>query len=86
MVAMTTRWRDGGEGLAHQLVREWTVDFGCVEESNAEVDGRADHFDSLFSIHGRTVAEGETHAAEAEGGNFQLTAEFASLHGLSFDL
>ena len=73
---------DRRERLAHQLlVRERAVDFGGVEEGDAEVDGRPDQRDPLLLVHGRAVAEAHAHAAEPEGRDFQAAvAKCSFLH------
>lgn len=72
------------ERLADELfVLEGTIDFGRVEEGDAEIDGalqRADRFRFVRSAIGETHA----HASKADGGDGKLTSEFAGLHVVSF--
>jgi hypothetical protein len=68
------------EGFAHQLfVRERAVRFGGIEECDAAFDGCPDHRDHVLLISGRTVAKAHPHAAEAEGGHFQIALSECSL-------
>jgi hypothetical protein len=63
-----------GEGLADKfLVDKGAVDFSGVEERDALFDGRADDGDHLLFIPGGAIAKAHAHAAQAEGGDFQLT-------------
>ena len=73
---------DGGEGFADEgFVEEGAVDFSGVEEGNAEIDGGVDEFDHFGFVGGGAVAKTHAHAAEAEGGDFEIAcAEFAGLH------
>jgi hypothetical protein len=60
-----------GEGLADELfVGERAVDFGGVEEGDAEVDGFVEEGDHFSFVFGGAVGEAHAHAAEAEGGDF----------------
>src|SRR6266511_2325502 len=81
LVAITTCPRKG-EGFAHKFfVREGAVDFGCVEEGDAAIDGRPEKGDHLLPVSGRTVAKAHPHAAELDSRDFQVaTSEFAFLH------
>ena len=57
-----------GEGLTDQdLVRIGSVDFGGVEEGDAQVHGLADEGDHLLGILGRAIGETHAHAAQAKG-------------------
>ena len=47
------------------LVREWTVHFGCVEESEAALDRFVKEFDHLLFV-GWCIAETHPHAAKPE--------------------
>ena len=65
---------EGSEGFADEfLVGEGAVDFGGVEEGDALFDGGADDGDHLLLVPGGAVAKAHAHAAEAEGGDFQIT-------------
>ena len=73
---------NGRERFADDLfVRERAVHLCRVEEGDAAVDRRADHRDALFTAGGRSVAEADAHAPEAEGRHFQSArAQSAFLH------
>jgi hypothetical protein len=72
--------------LADQdLVGEWPVDVGRVEERDAEVQGPMDRRDRLGVVAG-AVEVRHPHAAESQRGDAQrllLTSEFACFHGSS---
>jgi hypothetical protein len=54
----------GSESFAHEfLVRERTLDFSRVEESDAALDGRLNQRDRLLLVDGRTVAIAQARAA-----------------------
>src|SRR5258706_10185180 len=74
-----TEWSDG---LAHQfLVRERTVNFRGVEESDATLERRPNQRDHLLLVGRRTVAKAHSHAAEPESRNFESAAsQFPFLH------
>ena len=74
------------EGFADQLfVGEGSIDFGGVEERDAAVHGVVEEGGHLRLVFGRAVGKAHAHAAEAEGGDFQVAVtELARLHGLSF--
>ena len=78
---------EGRQRFAHEFfVGERAVDFGGVEERDAEFDGRPDQGDHLLLVFGRTVAEAHSHAAEPDGRNFQVAlSKFALLHFFSFE-
>ena len=76
----------GSQGFAQQLfVQEGAIDFGGIEESDAAIDGGVKESDHLLFVLRRPVGKAHSHAAQAQGGNFQATfSEFAFLHFLSF--
>src|SRR5204863_3932770 len=59
------------------------VDFRGVEEGDAPFDRGAKHRNHLLLLAGRAVAETHAHAAEADGGDFEILSEFSFLHGLN---
>ena len=64
---------EGREGFADEfLVGERAVNFGGIEERDTLFDGRADDGDHLLFIPRRAITKAHTHAAEAEGGDFQI--------------
>src|SRR5271155_2197333 len=75
----------GSERLAHQfLVSVGAIDLRGVEECDAQFDGLADQRDHILLVRGRTEAKAHAHAAEAEGGDFQVAvSQFALLHFFS---
>jgi len=77
---------EGREGFADKFfVDVRAVNFGGIEEGDAAFEGGADECDAFLLAHGRTEAEAEPHAAEAERGNFEIAfTEFAFLHRVSF--
>jgi hypothetical protein len=63
---------DGRQCFAHEIfVGERAVSLGRVEEGDAAVDGRADELDHLRAIRRRAIGEAHSHAAEADGRNFE---------------
>lgn len=74
---------DGLERLAEQLfVGEGAIGFGGIEMGNAAVMGGANQLDHLALVGCRTIGRAHAHAAEADGGDFEVVvAEFAFLHG-----
>jgi hypothetical protein len=61
------------------LVFVGPVNLGRVEEGDAELDGPVKRGDRLlFGL--AAIGEAHAHAAEADGGNGQLGAEFALVH------
>lgn len=69
--------------LADQfLVGEGTVGLGGVEQGDAAVVGGMDELDHLLLVGGRAVHGGHAHAAQAEGGDFQVVSEFAGFHAV----
>ncbi len=57
------------------------VNFSGVEKRNAEFDRLADERNAFLFANGLTEAETHTHAAEADGGDFQVAfTKFAFLH------
>src|SRR4029077_19482814 len=64
------------------FVGEWAVDFGGIEEGDAALHGRAQHGNHLLLVSGGAVREAHSHAAQAEGGDFQVAvSQFSLLHG-----
>src|SRR6266478_4468964 len=74
------------KSFAHELfVREWTVDFGSIEERDAAFDCRSNQRDPFLLVHGRTIAKAHSHAAQPNRGYFQIAfSKFASLHSFSY--
>src|SRR5262249_42760688 len=71
------------QGFTHQfLVREGTVGFRRVEESDTVLDGGADERNALSLIDGRTIAEAQSLASQAQGRDFQAATECAFLHAV----
>jgi hypothetical protein len=81
-VAIFTLALEWLQRFAHQqFVGERTVDLGRVEEGHATFHRGADQADGLLVISGRPVNRGEAHAAQSEGGHFEVTLpEFSLLH------
>src|SRR5262249_23122423 len=72
---------NGSESLAEQLlVRERTVSFGSAQEREAGFEGPAQPVDRLLLLRRWAVAVTESHATEAQGGDFKIFSKFASLH------
>ena len=73
---------EGSEGLAHKLlVDERAVDLGGVEEGDAPLDGGVKQSGHLLLVFGRAVGKAHSHAAEAEGRDFQIAlSKFTLLH------
>ena len=73
-----------GQRFADELlVRERPVGFGGVEEGHATLERGADHVDPVLLVHRRAVAVAQSHAAEADGRDFQVAgAESSLLHWL----
>src|SRR5207237_2321820 len=73
---------EGSERFANELfVCEWTVHLGGIEECDTAFDGGANQRDSLMLVRGGTVAVTQSHAAEAEGRDFEVGfSQFALLH------
>jgi hypothetical protein len=59
-----------------QFVGEGTVDFRCIEEGDAPVHGGVQKLDHLLPGADGRIAEGHSHAAQAEGRNFQICTAF----------
>ena len=58
---------EGGKRFATKfLVGERAVDFRGVKQRDAALDGRTDQRDAVLLVDRRTVAEAQTHAAEAD--------------------
>ena len=70
------------ERFAYELfVRERAIDLGGIEERDATIDGCAQQRDAVLFVDRRAVAKAQTHAAEADGGNFEAAlTERAFLH------
>ena len=70
------------KGFAYKLfVCVRTIDLGRVEERDAAFDGRADQRDHFLLVFGRAVGKAHSHAAEADGRDFQIAfSQFALLH------
>ena len=65
-----------GERLADQLlVGERAIHLGGVEEGDAAFNGGLEQRSHLLFVFGRAIREREAHAhaAETEGGDFQIT-------------
>jgi hypothetical protein len=73
---------EGSQGFTHHLlVRERAIDFRGVEEGHAALDRRPDECDRLALVRCGTVAMAQSHAAEANGRDFEAAvAEFPCLH------
>src|SRR5271169_963566 len=73
------------KSFAHEfLVCEWTIDFSRIEECYAAFHGGAENRDHLLLVSSRTVRKAHSHAAQAEGRNFQfIISKFALLHCFS---
>lgn len=72
---------DRTKSLAHKfLVGERAVHFSSVEECDTEFNCFPNQRDHFLLVPGRAVAKAHSHAAEAEGGDFQVVSEFAFLH------
>jgi len=74
-----------GQGFAHEFfVGKGSIDFGGIEECDAAIDGGPDQRDHFIFFTGRTIGETHTHAAQADGRNFQVAfSKFARLHFVS---
>src|SRR5208282_4289212 len=58
-----------------------TIDFGGVEESDTAIDGGVEEGDHFLLVLRRTVRKTHSHAAQAEGRDFQAAfSKFALLH------
>ena len=70
------------ESFAHEfLVDERAVDLGGIEKGDAAFDGGPEQGDHLLLVFGRAVGKTHSHAAQSEGGNFQIAfSQFAFLH------
>jgi hypothetical protein len=67
----------------HLLVGKRSIDLSGVEERDAAFKGRADQRDTFVLSELGGVAEVQPHAAEADGGDFQVTvSKFARFHVL----
>src|SRR4249919_250042 len=73
---------NGCQGLAHKLlVRALAVSFCSVEEGHAALERVADQSDAICLGYRGPVAVAQAHAAQADGGDFELAvAECAGLH------
>ena len=75
----------GGKSFADELFivarvkHHVAVDFGGVKEIAAGIKGLAHRVDAVFSLGHFAVAVRKTHAAHADGGDFQI-AKFSFLH------
>src|SRR5215210_2851364 len=80
---LITEW---GEGFADELlVGERTVSFRGIEEGDAALDGRLDQSHPLLLVGSRTVAKAQSHAAQPDGRDFQVTvSKRALVHCVSF--
>src|SRR5215469_11962035 len=66
------------------LIRERAVNLRCIEESDAALHGGTNERDALLPLHGRPVSKAQSHAAESDGGHFQIAfSNFALLHKTS---
>jgi hypothetical protein len=64
----------GSEGFADEfLVGVGPVDFRRIEESDPAFAGGVEQGGHLLFVLGRTVGKIHAHAAETDGGNFQIT-------------
>src|SRR5450432_3225915 len=72
-----------GQGLPHQfLVDERAVDFGRVKEGDTAIDGGMQKGGHLLLVFGGSVGEAHTHAAKADGRNFEIAfSQCALFHG-----
>jgi len=61
------------------LVDEGAIRFSRVEQCHAAVEGRADELDHLLLVGRRAIEGAHAHAAEAKGGNLQIS-NFFLLH------
>jgi hypothetical protein len=70
------------QGLAHQLlVGEGAIGFGGVEERHSVLERVSDQRDRILFFQSGAIGEVQSHAAEAQGRNFEATVtEFALLH------
>jgi hypothetical protein len=74
---LITEW---GEGFADELlVGERTVSFRGIEEGDATLDGRLNKSDPLLLVGSRTVAKAQSHAAQPDGRDFQVTVSKLAL-------
>ena len=80
------KWRE--RFTDYLFVREGSVDLRGIEERHATLYRRADQSDSLLLVGRWAVAIGEAHAAEPEGGNFEVTVSELALvhHGFTITL
>ena len=67
------------------FINEWAVHLSCIEKSNAPFDRSPHHGNHfLFGARHRPVAFTHPHAAEADGGYFEIAlAQFSLLHFFS---
>ena len=64
---------EGSEGFAHKLfVHERAVNLGGVEERDAAFHGGTEQRGHLLLVFGRAVRKAHSHAAQAEGRDFQV--------------
>src|SRR5215467_1835536 len=79
---LLSKWR---ECFSDQfLIRERAVNLRCIEESDAALHGGTNERDALLPLHGRPVPKAQSHAAESDGGHFQIAfSNFALLHKTS---
>src|SRR2546427_53315 len=87
--------RSGAPRPAERFVRfahEFFVDVRAIrlcriEEGDAAFHGRAQESSHLLLVLGRAVRKAHAHAAQPEGGNFQVAiSKFAFLHCFSFEV
>src|SRR5271165_374681 len=73
------------EGFPYEFfVHERSIGLRGVEEGHAMFHGRPNEGDHLLLVARRSIGGTHAHAAEAEGGNFQVTlAKLSFLHGIS---
>ena len=66
---------NGRQRLTEQfLVRVWPIGFGRIEEGDARIDGCANDGDAFVPAGRLSVAETDTHTAEAERRHFQTVS------------
>ena len=77
---MTTWSRTGFKRLAEQLlVLVGAIDFGRVEEGDADVDGAVQRRDRVL-LRLAAIGEAHAHAAKADGKHAEFSSELARVH------
>src|SRR5436190_12303230 len=74
-----TKW---SQRFANELfVREWTVNFSCIEKRNPAFNCRPNQRHHLILVFGRTVAKAHSHTTQADSRHFQIAlSKFPLLH------